>query len=66
MMIPGRVVYSTKHCGFKSNKMQSIYFRFRIQNLWRLDQTRIYYYYHFLDSSIYVQSFEKRLTCFSQ
>ena len=44
----------TKHCGFKSNKMQSIYFRFRIQNLWRLDQTRIYYYYQFLDSSIYV------------
>ena len=33
-----RIVYSTKHCGFKKNRMKSIHVRFRIQNHQRLDQ----------------------------
>ena len=34
----GRNVYSTKHCGFKRNRIKSTHVRFRIQNRQRLDQ----------------------------
>ena len=39
----GRTVYTTKNCRFISNRVQSTHFRFRIQNLWRRDQTGTFF-----------------------
>ena len=66
----GRTVYSTKHWGIKGNcQIQSIPFRFRIQNLQRVDQTGSFFIF-WIRASLYVckHSLEslKRLACLSQ
>lgn len=37
-----RIVYSTKYCGFKRNRIKSTHVRFRIQNHQRLDQMKTF------------------------
>ena len=58
-------LHPAKHRGFKNNLIQSIYFRFRIQNHWRPNQE--FFWTHSSTLVNVALSYEKWLTnCFSQ